>query len=98
MTVQIKPLKGFKNYINCEHNTLSLLGKSDCKLESHLSYSREKLLTSLTSIIEHYKSNSKYDIHFYHKIQVLDGKRSDFLKTRSYKTKLDSIKIDLNDR
>ena len=95
MTVQIKPLKGFKNYINGEHNTLSLLIKSDCELQEHLSNAREKLLTSLTSIIDHYKSNSN-QVYFYHKLQVLKGRRSDFLKTRAYKTKLDSIKIDLN--
>ena len=96
MTVQIKPLKGFKNYINGEHNTLSLLIKSDCKLQEHLSNAREKLLTSLTKIIDHYNSNSNYEVYFYHKLQVLNGRRSDFLKTRAYKTKLDSIKIDLN--
>ena len=96
MTVQIKPLKGFKNYINGEHNTLSLLIKSDCKLQEHLSNAREKLLTSLTNIIDHYNSNSNYEVYFYHKLQVLNGRRSDFLKTRAYKTKLDSIKIDLN--
>ena len=96
MTVQIKPLKGFKNYINGEHNTLSLLIKSDCKLQEHLSNAREKLLTSLTNIIDHYISNSNYEVYFYHKLQVLNGRRSDFLKTRAYKTKLDSIKIDLN--
>ena len=97
MTVQIKPLKGFKNYVNGEHNTLSLLIKSDCKLQEHLSNAREKLLTSLTSIIDHYNSNSNYEIYFYHKLQVLNGIKSDFLKTRAYKTKLDSIKIDLDD-
>ena len=96
MTVQIKPLKGFKNYINGEHNTLSLLIKSDCKLQEHLSHAREKLLTSLTNIIDHYNSNSNYEVYFYHKLHVLNGRRSDFLKTRAYKTKLDSIKIDLN--
>ena len=94
MIVQIKPLKGFKNYINGEHNTLSLLIKSDCELQEHLSNAREKLLTSLASIIDHYNSN--HEVYFYHKLQVLNGRRSDFLKTRAYKTKLDSIKIDLN--
>ena len=95
MTVQIKPLKGFKNYINGEHNTLSLLIKSDCELQEHLSNAREKLLTSLTSIIDHYNSNSNHEVYFYHKLQVLNGRRTDYLKTRAYKTKLDSIKIDL---
>ena len=94
MSVQIKPLKGFKNYFNGEHNTLSLLIKSDCELQEHLSNAREKLLTSLTSIIDHYNSN--HEVYFYHKLQVLNGRNSDFLKTRSYKAKLDSIKIDLN--
>ena len=95
MTVQIKPLKGFKNYINGENNTLSLLIKSDCELQEHLSNAREKLLTSLTSIIDHYNSNSNHEVYFYHKLQVLNGRRTDYLKTRAYKTKLDSIKIDL---
>ena len=95
MTVQIKPLKGFKNYMNGEHNTLSLLVKSDCKLQEHLSNAREKLLASLTSIIDHYNSN--HDIYFYHKLQVPNGRRrTDNPKTKAYKTKLDSLKIDLN--
>ena len=94
MTVQIKPLKGFKNPINNEKNTLSLLVKSDCKLQEHISNAREKLLVSLTNIIENYDSN--YDILFYHKIQVPNGRKSDYLRTKAYKTKLDSIKIDLN--
>ena len=95
MTVQIKPLKGFKNYYNGEYNTLSLLLKSDYELKKHLSNAREKLLTSLTSIIDHYNSNSNHEVYFYHKLQVLNGRRTDYLKTRAYKTKLDSIKIDL---
>ena len=94
MTVQIKPLKGFKNPINNEKNTLSLLVKSDFKLQEHISNAREKLLVSLTNIIGNYDSN--YDIFFYHKIQVPNGRKSDYLRTKEYKTKLDSIKIDLN--
>ena len=57
MTVQIKPLKGFKNPINNEKNTLSLLVKSDFKLQEHISKAREKLLVSLTNIIGNYDSN-----------------------------------------
>ena len=94
MTVQIKPLKGFKNYINNELNTLSLLVKSDLELKEHLSNAREKLLVSLTNIIDNYDSN--YDIYFYHKIQVSNGRKIDYLRSKAYKTKLYSIKIDLN--
>ena len=96
-TAQIKPLKGFKNYINGEHNTLSLLIKSNCKLEEHLSNSREKLITSLTSIIDYYKPFPNYELYFYHKLQVKNGKRTEYPKTRAYKTKLGSIEMDLSD-
>ena len=95
MVVQIKPLKGFKNYINKEINTLSLLIKSDRELRAHLSNAIEKLLAVLTCIIEHYNSN--YEVYFYHKLQVLYDREPDFLKTKIYKTKLDTIEIDLND-
>ena len=94
MTVQIKPLKGFKNYYNNEINTLSLLVKSEYDLLEHLSNAREKLLTSLTSIIDHHKTDQ--DIYFYHKLQVSHGRRTNYLKTKRYKTSLDSLKIDLN--
>ena len=96
-TAQIKPLKGFKNYINGEHNTLSLLIKSNCKLEEHLSNAREKLLTSLTSIIDYYEPFPNYELYFYHKLQVKNGRRTEYPKTRAYKTKLDSIEMDLSD-
>ena len=36
MTVQIKPLKGFENYLNGENNTLSLLVKSNHELNERL--------------------------------------------------------------
>ena len=94
MTVQIKPLKGFINHYNHEQNTLSLLVKSNCDLQEHLSSTREKLLTSLTSIIDHHKTDQ--DIYFYHKLQVSHGRRTDYLKTKRYKTALDSLKVDLN--
>ena len=96
MTVQIKPLKGFKNHINGEDNTLSLLIKSDYELQGHLSNARNKLLTSLTSIIDYYDSNPNHEIYFYHKLKVLNGRRGNYLKTIAYKTDLDSIKMDLN--
>ena len=94
MTVQIKPLRGFINHYNHEQNTLSLLVKSNCDLQEHLSSAREKLLTSLTSIIDHHKTDQ--DIYFYHKLQVSHGRRTDYLKTKRYKTALDSLKVDLN--
>ena len=95
MTVQIKLLKGFKNYVNGEFNTLSLLIKSGAELQEHLSNAREKLLVSLTSIIDDYDSN--YDIYFYHKLQVSNGRKTDYLSTKACKTKSNSIKKDLND-
>ena len=52
MTVQIKLLRGFKNYINNEFNTMSFLVKSDLELKEHLSNAREKLLVSLTNIMD----------------------------------------------
>ena len=59
MRVQIKPLKGFENYLNGENNTLSLLVKSNHELNEHLRESKQKLLISLTSIINHYKDAQK---------------------------------------
>ena len=95
MTVQIKPLKGFKNYLNGEYNTLSLLIKSDYELHKHLSKAKKKLLISLTSIINHYKDSQK--IHFYHKLQVPLGRRCDYLTTKWYKLSLNSLKVNLDD-
>ena len=95
MTAQIKALKGFKNYYNNELNTLSLLVKSDYDLLEHLSKAKEKLLISLTSIIDHYKNAQ--EIYFYHKLQVSQGRRADYLKTKRYKSSLNSLKVDLDD-
>ena len=95
MTAQIKALKGFKNYYNNELNTLSLLVKSDYDLLKHLSKAKEKLLISLTSIIDHYKNAQ--EIYFYHKLQVAQGRRADYLKTKRYKSSLNSLKVDLDD-
>ena len=95
MTVQIKPLKGFKNPINHELNTLSLLVKSNYNLQEHLSNAKEKILISLNSIMEYYKSGQ--EIYFYHKIQVPHGYKKEYLKSKRYKSSLDSLKVDLND-
>ena len=95
MTVQIKPLKGFKNYYNNEYNTLSLLVKSDYDLLEHLSKAKEKLLISLTSIIDHYKNAQ--EIHFYHKLQTSLGRRCKYLTTKRYKPSLNSLRVDLDD-
>ena len=95
MTVQIKPLKGFKNYLNNEFNTMSLLVKSDLELKGHLSNAREKLLVSLTNIMDNY--NSSYIIYFYHKVQVLYGKKMEYLSTKACFTKSHTLKRDLND-
>ena len=95
MTVQIKPLKGFKNHINNEFNTMSLLVKSDLELKEHLSNAREKLLVSLTNIMDNY--DSSYIIYFYHKVQVLYGKKTEYLSTKACFTKSNTLKRDLND-
>ena len=95
MTVQIKPLKGFKNYYNKEHNTLSLLVKSNHNLPNHLSKAKVKLLISLTSIIDNYKDYQ--EIHFYHKLQTSIGRRKHYLTTKRYKLSLNTLKVDLND-
>ena len=95
MTVSIKPLKGFNNPINNEENTLSLLVKSDYGLKEHLHESKQKLLISLNSIMNHYKDAQK--IHFYHKLLVPIRNRSEYLVTKFYKTSLNSLKRDLDD-
>ena len=95
MTAQIKPLKGFKNPLNHELNTLSLLVKSNYNLQEHLSNAKEKILISLNSIMEYYKSGQ--EIYFYHKIQVPHGYKKEYLKSKRYKSSLDSLKVDLND-
>ena len=95
MAVQIKPLKGFKNHINNEFNTMSLLVKSDLELKEHLSNAREKLLVSLTNIMDNY--DSSYIIYFYHKVQVLYGKKTEYLSTKACFTKSHTLKRDLND-
>ena len=66
MPVEIKLLKGFSNPINNESNTLSLLVKSDYELNEHLHESKQKLVISLTSIINHLKDAQ--EINFYHKL------------------------------
>ena len=95
MTVQIKPLKGFENYLNGENNTLSLLVKSNHELNEHLRESKQKLFISLTSIINHYKDAQK--IHFYHKLLVPIRNRSDYIKTKWYELSFNSLKINLDD-
>ena len=95
MPVEIKPLKGFSNPINNEENTLSLLVKPDYELNKHLHESKQKLLISLTSIINHHKDTQK--IHFYHKLLVPIRNRSEYLVTTWYKISLNSLKRDLDD-
>ena len=94
MTVQIKPLKGFKNPLNHELNTLSLLVKSNYNLQEHLSNAKEKILISLNCIMDYYESGQ--EIYFYHKIQIPYGYKKEYLKSRRYKSSLDSLKVDLN--
>ena len=44
--------------------------------------------------MDHYKSGQ--EIYFYHKLQVSQGRRTDYLKTKRYKSSLNSLKVDLN--
>ena len=94
MTVQIKLLRGFKNHVNNEHNSLSLLVKSDLSLKEHLSNAREKLLVSLTSILENLDSN--FVIYFYHKLLVIYENIKEYLCTKDYYTDLDQLITDLD--
>ena len=89
MTVQIKLLKGFKNFVNDEFNTLSLLVKSDLVLRHHLSNAYEKILTSLTCILENFDSN--IFIHFYHKLSTIYENKMEYLCTKNYHTDLDQL-------
>ena len=95
MPVEIKPLKGFDNPINNESNTLSLLVKSDYGLNEHLHKSKQKLLISLTSIINHLKDAQ--EIYYYHKLEVPYLGKSDFSRTRYYKISSNSLERDLDD-
>ena len=95
MPVEIKPLKGFDNPINNEKNTLSLLVKSDYELNKHLHESKQKLLISLTRIINHHKDAQK--IYFYHKLEIPVRNRSDYIVTKWYEISLNSLKRDLDD-
>ena len=91
MSVQIKPLKGFSNPINNESNTLSLLVKSDYDLYEHLDESRNKLISSLNSILKYFKDSN---IKFYHKVQIpLKFNNETFITSRCYNLSFDSIKV-----
>ena len=94
MPVEIKPLKGFSNPINNESNTLSLLVKSDYELYEHLNESRNKLISSLNSILNYFKDS---DIKFYHKVQIpLKFNNNTFITSRCYKLSFDSIKVTID--
>ena len=96
MPVEIKPLKGFENPINNESNTLSLLVKSDYGSNEHLHKSKQKLVNSLTSIINHFKDAQK--IYFYHKLQVpsLYRGRIDYPITKWYEISSNTLETDLD--
>ena len=94
MTVQIKLLKGFRNFVNNEMNTLSLLVKSDLVLRNHLSNAYEKILTSLTCILENFDSNIV--IYFYHKLSVIYENKMEYLCTKNYYTDLGQLKSSLD--
>ena len=94
MPVEIKPLKGFSNPINNESNTLSFLVKSDYELYEHLNESRNKLISSLNSILNYFKDS---DIKFYHKVQIpLKFNNNTFITSRCYKLSFDSIKVTID--
>ena len=95
MTVQIKPLKGFKNHINNEENTVSLLVKSDYELNEHLAKSKQKLVISLTRIINYL--NEAPDIYFYHKVGTPFNWRAAYSRTRCYKISTNSLERDIDD-
>ena len=94
MTVQIKLLKGFRNFVNNEMNTLSLLVKSDLVLRNHLSNAYEKILTSLTCILENFDSNIV--IYFYHKLSVIYENKMEYLSTKNYYTDLGQLESSLD--
>ena len=94
MTVQIKLLKGFRNFVNNEWNTLSLLVKSDLVLRKHLSNANEKILASLTSILENFDSN--FVKYFYHKLSVIYENKMEYLSTKNYYTDLDQLIVNLD--
>ena len=91
MVVQIKVLKGFNGPTNDEHNSLSLLVKSNYKLIDHVSNAKEKLLIALTKIIDRYN----LEIYFYHKLHVPWFGVHYYLSTKRYK--LINPKLDLED-
>ena len=95
MSVSIKLLKGFENPINNESNTVSLLVKSDYELNEHLNESKQKLLISLTSIINHLKEAQ--EIHFYHKLEIPFKREFDYIRTRCYKISSNTLKRDIDD-
>ena len=95
MPVEIKPLMGFENIMNNELSTLSLLVKSDFGLNEHLRKSKQKLVISLTSIIDHLTDAQK--IHFYHKLQIPYKGKTYYIRTRYYEISSNSLKRDLDD-
>ena len=96
MTVQIKPLLGYVNPINNENNTLSLLIKSNCQLQEHLSNSICKTLSALKCIMKKY--DSKYSLHFYHKIKILCNNKKDpeYYTTKKYEMHAKTLEIELS--
>ena len=96
MTVQIKPLLGYVNPINDENNTLSLLIKSNCQLQEHLSNSICKTLSALKCIMKKY--DSKYSLHFYHKIKILCNNKKDpeYYTTKKYEMHAKTLEIELS--
>ena len=94
MPVEIKLLRGFKNPINNENNSMSLLVKSDLDLKEHLISAEEKLRVSLNSIFQNYYSN--HITYFYHKLQVLYENKKEHLCSKTYFTDIGNLKRDLN--
>ena len=90
----VKLLKGFRNPINNEINTISLLLKSNLDLNEHIKSIRPKLLNALTCISENYGNGN--NVCFHHKIVIAWHRCNDYLATRDYLIKLDNLEKNLN--
>ena len=90
----LKLLKGFKNPISNESNTISMLLKSNLDLNDHIKSFRLKLLKALTCILENYGHNNY--VCFHHKIVVAWSRSNDYLATRDYLIKMDNLEKNLN--
>ena len=94
MTVQIKLLKGFKNPINNEDCSVSLLVKSDLDFEKHMESSKKKLLIVFNEILNFFKTGQ---IKYYHKIGFPTTYKTDYKVTRSFTLERNTLETNLNE-